>query len=73
MFDPTIKTEVKVILDKSELKGRTDICKAKIESISITGEMTIKFSTHMKTGEFDLSHVNSSFVEIYMIPAEGRE
>ena len=68
-FDKEEMTVTEVVQSASELKGRTDILKAKITSISILGEMKIDFSTAMKTEDFDLSNLNSTYVDIYLIPA----
>jgi len=46
-------------------------CTSRISSISARGELSIEFSTEMVTA-INLTHVNSSMIDIYIVPAADR-
>ena len=60
-------------LSLGELRGRTDILKGRAESLTILGELEVVFSTSIKTEEFDLTHLNSTYIDMYIVPANDRD
>lgn len=46
---------------------------ARIESISNIGELVVVFSSKMKTEFIDVSWINSTNLDMYIVPAENRD
>jgi hypothetical protein len=61
------------VLSLGELRGRKDILKGRAESLTILGELEVVFSTSIKTEEFDLTHLNSTYIDMYIVPANDRD
>ena len=52
------------IIKKEEYKR--EILRAIIESVSSVGDVIIRFSTPMKTTDFNITHINSTTVDLYI-------
>ena len=48
-------------------------CKGSITEISVTGNVTVYFNQEMVTEGIDLKHINSSNMDLYILPAMERD
>lgn len=62
--------------EEEEIKNEKNLdqekCTAEITSISYFGEIEIKFNTRMKTKDLNLTELNNTLVDIYIIPSYER-
>ena len=49
-----------------------EICKAQVYEMTTLGELKVKFTTPMATEFIDLKWLNSTIIDMYIIPADDR-
>jgi hypothetical protein len=55
-----------------QLSIENKICRAEIEEVTSFGKMSVRFNTEMKTEGFNLSMINATLIDIYVIPSGNR-
>ena len=55
-----------------QLNIENKICRAEIEEVTSFGEMSVRFNTEMKTEGFNISMINATLIDIYVIPSGTR-
>ena len=64
--------EVPEVIEVQEEVSK-ELLKAKVIKITELGELKIRFSTFMKTDLMDIGSINSTIIDLYIIPSENRE
>ena len=54
------------------LNIENQICSAVVEKVTSFGEMFVRFNTDMMTEDLDLAMLNTTLIDIYVIPSGKR-
>ena len=64
-----------IVVKAEEVKEENliiEICKASVYEMTALGDLIVQFSTPMKTDYINLTWINSTIIDMYIIPADNR-
>lgn len=71
-FNETIE-ETQIAADFIPEFESEEIVSARVESFSNLGDMVVVFSTKMKSEYINITWINTTFLDLYIVPADDRD